>query len=178
MFGPVSLSNSYPRVAKDMLVWFYSHYFNDNEDLGHSFAPYVLDQDALETMDRIFCGDHYKADFRVLKEQLEFLGVSVPTLYKQYSELCEEGGVRFLDFGVDADFNYCIDGLVLVDIEFVKAKKRKRYMGDDGGRKRLNPSYTKKAPMQTHGGFLFTQVSVSAYLDGALISASLSTKIP
>ncbi|MEM5536425.1 lysophospholipid acyltransferase family protein [Neptuniibacter pectenicola] len=131
MFGPVSLSNSYPRVAKDMLVWFYSHYFNDNEDLGHSFAPYVLDQDALETMDRIFCGDHYKADFRVLKEQLEFLGVSVPTLYKQYSELCEEGGVRFLDFGVDADFNYCIDGLVLVDIEFVKAKKRKRYMGDD-----------------------------------------------
>lgn len=131
MFGPVSLSNSYPRVAKDMLVWFYSHYFNDNEDLGHSFAPYVLDQDALKTMDRIFCGDHYKADFRVLKEQLEFLGVSVPTLYKQYSELCEEGGVRFLDFGVDADFNYCIDGLVLVDIEFVKAKKRKRYMGDD-----------------------------------------------
>ena len=131
MFGPVSLSNSYPRVAKDMLVWFYSHYFNDNEDLGHSFSPYVLDQEALNNMDRMFSGDNYKADFRVLKEQLEFLGVSVPTLYKQYSELCEEGGVRFLDFGVDADFNYCIDGLVLVDIEFVKAKKRKRYIGED-----------------------------------------------
>ncbi|WP_420554309.1 GNAT family N-acyltransferase [Neptuniibacter marinus] len=131
MFGPVSLSNSYPRVAKDMLVWFYSHYFNDNEDLGHSFSPYVLDQEALNNMDRMFSGDNYKADFRALKEQLEFLGVSVPTLYKQYSELCEEGGVRFLDFGVDADFNYCIDGLVLVDIEFVKAKKRKRYIGED-----------------------------------------------
>lgn len=131
MFGPVSLSNSYPRVAKDMLVWFYSHYFNDSEDLGHSFSPYVLDQEALNNMDRMFSGDNYKADFRVLKEQLEFLGVSVPTLYKQYSELCEEGGVRFLDFGVDADFNYCIDGLVLVDIEFVKAKKRKRYIGED-----------------------------------------------
>lgn len=130
MFGPVSLSNNYPRAAKDMLVWFYRHYFGDNEDLGHSFAPYNLDQETLANMELLFAGDNYKADFRILKEQLEFLGVSVPTLYKQYSELCEDGGVRFLDFGVDADFNYCIDGLVLVDIEFVKAKKRKRYIGD------------------------------------------------
>lgn len=131
MFGPVSLSNSYPKVAKDMLVWFYSHYFNDNEDLGRSLSPYTLDKDTQANMERMFHGDNYKADFRLLKEQLEFLGVSVPTLYKQYSELCEDGGVRFLDFGVDADFNYCIDGLVLVDIEYVKAKKRKRYIGGD-----------------------------------------------
>lgn len=130
MFGPVSLSNSYPKVAKDMLVWFYCHYFGDNEDLGQSFSPYHLDAETLDNMRRMFSGENYKVDFRILKEQLEFLGVSVPTLYKQYSELCEEGGVRFLDFGVDADFNYCIDGLVLVDIEYVKAKKRKRYIGE------------------------------------------------
>jgi putative hemolysin len=130
MFGPVSLSNNYPKVAKDMLIWFYSHYFSDSEDLGRSLSPYTLDSETLANMQRMFSGDNYKADFRILKEQLEFLGVSVPTLYKQYSELCEEGGVRFLDFGVDADFNYCIDGLVLVDIEYVKAKKRKRYMGE------------------------------------------------
>lgn len=132
MFGPVSLSNSYPKVAKDMLIWFYRHYFNDQEDLGRSFTPYSLDQETENTMWHLFDGDNYKGDFKVLKEQLEFLGVSVPTLYKQYSEICEEGGVRFLDFGVDADFNYCVDGLVLVDIEFVKAKKRKRYMGEEG----------------------------------------------
>lgn len=139
MFGPVSLSNNYPRAAKDLLVWFYSHYFNDAEDLGHSFAPYNLDPETLTHMDRMFAGDNYKTDFRILKEQLEFLGVSVPTLYKQYSELCEEGGVRFLDFGVDADFNYCIDGLVLVDIQFVKEKKRKRYIGDIP-KDNINPS--------------------------------------
>ncbi|WP_286237375.1 GNAT family N-acyltransferase [Neptuniibacter halophilus] len=131
MFGPVSLSNSYPKVAKDMLIWFYRHYFGDTENLGHSFSPYHLDADAQNNLQRMFSGDNYKADFRILKEQLEFLGVSVPTLYKQYSELCEEGGVRFLDFGVDADFNYCIDGLVLVDIHHVKPKKRKRYMGEE-----------------------------------------------
>lgn len=130
MFGPVSLSNNYPKVAKDMLIWFYKHYFGDTEALGRSFSPYPLDSETQNNMTRLFCGDNYKADFKVLKEQLDFLGVSVPTLYKQYSELCEEGGVRFLDFGVDADFNYCIDGLVLVDIHHVKEKKRKRYIGE------------------------------------------------
>ena len=53
----------------------------------------------------------------------------MPTLYKQYSELCEPGGVSFLDFGIDPDFNYCIDGLVLVDTEQVKLRKRERYIG-------------------------------------------------
>ena len=78
---------------------------------------------------RLFCGNDYTADFRIMKEQLAFMGLSIPTLFKQYSELCEEGGVRFLDFGVDADFNFCVDGLVLVDIEKVKTKKRLRYIG-------------------------------------------------
>jgi hypothetical protein len=53
----------------------------------------------------------------------------VPTLYKQYSDVCEEGGVRFLDFGVDAAFNYCVDGLVLVDLDYLKERKRERYLG-------------------------------------------------
>jgi hypothetical protein len=34
-------------------------------------------------------------------------------LYKQYSEVCEPGGVQFIDFGSDPDFNNCVDGLVL-----------------------------------------------------------------
>jgi hypothetical protein len=37
--------------------------------------------------------------------------------------------VSFLNFGVDSDFNYCIDGLVLVDTEQVIARKRERYIG-------------------------------------------------
>ncbi|MFC6669058.1 GNAT family N-acyltransferase [Marinobacterium aestuariivivens] len=129
MFGPVSLSNSYPKAARDLIVWFYSHYFPDTEYLGRSLSPYNLDQDVRDNLQRLFRGDDYREDFRVLKEQLEFVGASVPTLYKQYSDVCEPGGVRFLDFGVDADFNYCVDGLVLVDLDYLKARKRERYLG-------------------------------------------------
>ena len=58
------------------------------------------------------------------------MGCSVPTLYKQYTEIAEPDGVRFLDFGIDPDFASCIDGLVLVDVQRLKPHKKARYMGE------------------------------------------------
>ncbi|WP_133012308.1 GNAT family N-acyltransferase [Marinomonas flavescens] len=128
MFGPVSLSNSYPQIAKDFIVSFYTLYFSDKEHLAKSFTPYQVNPEHTEIISGLFSGTSYEEDFKILKEQLGHFGASVPTLFKQYSELCEEGGVRFLDFGVDADFGYCVDGLVLVDLNTVKEAKRKRYL--------------------------------------------------
>jgi hypothetical protein len=54
--------------------------------------------------------------------------VTVPTLYKQYGELCEDNGVKFFDFGIDPDFNNSIDGYLLVDLQKLKEEKRKRYL--------------------------------------------------
>ncbi|BBB26637.1 GNAT family N-acyltransferase [Amphritea japonica] len=129
MFGPVSLSNSYPQHAKDLLVYFYSLYFPDKDALGKSLAPYRINQDVSCDLKKLFSGADYKEDFRTLKQQMDFLNCVVPTLYKQYADVCQEGGVRFLDFGVDADFNFCVDGLVLVDMDYLKQKKRARYIG-------------------------------------------------
>ena len=66
--------------------------------------------------------------FRVLKANLDRLGASVPMLYKQYTELCEPGGARFLAFGVDPDFSNSIDGLIEVDLQRIRSKKRARYL--------------------------------------------------
>ncbi len=63
-----------------------------------------------------------------LKSLLGNLGCAIP-LYKQYSEVCEPGGVQFIDFGSDPDFNNCVDGLVLVDLTYLKANRYQRYIG-------------------------------------------------
>ena len=75
-----------------------------------------------------FSGGDYQADLRRLKQLLSNLGCAIPPLYKQYSELCESGGVQFIDFGSDPDFNHCIDGLVLVDLTRLKASRYDRYI--------------------------------------------------
>lgn len=130
LFGPVSLSNHYPTFAKDLIVSFYRLHFADPEKLAHSFTPYHISAENKDIINTLFKGISYREDFAELKSQLKHLNAVVPTLYKQYSEICEDKGVRFLDFGVDAEFGYCIDGLVLVDLNRIKASKNLRYRGE------------------------------------------------
>jgi len=128
LFGPVSISDTYPAAAKDMLVYFYSTYFGAQTDTVRARLPYRLAADTERQMQSAFCGNDSKRDYVLLKSRLSHLGYSVPTLFKQYGELCEDGGVRFLDFNIDPDFADCVDGLVLVDLSMLKDSKRKRYI--------------------------------------------------
>lgn len=133
LFGPVTISNALPQTAKELLVYFYQLYFGTDRLMAPSRSPFILHKTVTEQLKTQFTGTDYKADFTQLKHLLANMGTSVPTLYKQYSELTEDEGVKFIDFGVDKDFNDCIDGLVLVDITKLKSKKRQRYLGKSLG---------------------------------------------
>lgn len=133
LFGPVSISNSYPQDAKDLLVYFYSKYFGSKEQPVTAITPYQIDWHRRDKLKQHFDGDDYKKDFIQLKALLNIHGHSVPTLYKQYTEVCEHDGIIFSDFNIDPDFSDCIDGFVIVDTDKLKPKKRERYIsiGED-----------------------------------------------
>ncbi|HEX5622888.1 MAG TPA: GNAT family N-acyltransferase [Sulfuricurvum sp.] len=128
MIGPVSISGSYPIHAQEALVYFYSLYFGGEKHHLAAKSPFRLSDYVKAEFSEIFLGHNYQHDFKVLKDYLKTFDVAVPTLYKQYSEICEEGGVQFIDFGIDVDFNNCIDGYIMVDIKQIKEAKRKRYI--------------------------------------------------
>lgn len=138
LFGPVSLSGGLPPAAKDLLVSFYRQHFAPALALAPSRRPYPQTQ-------LLFKGEDYGADLKHLKARLDNLGCAIPTLYKQYSELCEPGGVQFMDFGIDPDFNHCIDGLVWVDVSRIKPHRRARYIGSHMG----DPSRTQRTASTT-----------------------------
>ncbi len=126
LFGPVSISASLPMPGRDLLVAFYKLHFSPRWPLARSRQPYA--NGSLDIASQ-FTGQDYQQDLTILKSMLDNLGCGIPTLYKQYSELCEPGGVQFLDFGIDPDFGNCVDGLVLVDVHKMKQNKRQRYIG-------------------------------------------------
>lgn len=134
MFGPVSISNAYSDDAKNMLVYFYRKWFGDQSSLAKAKNPFVLPVKAQDVLRERFASTQYAEDWKILKESLRYYGFTVPILYKQYSELCEAGGVKFLDFGVDPDFANCVDGLILVQIALLKPAKKARYLGNANGR--------------------------------------------
>jgi putative hemolysin len=128
MFGPVSLSVNYPQYAKELIVDFYSNYFGTNDKFVEANLPFEFETQAI-ALDNPFTYDNYKEDFKLLKNKLKSMDLTVPTLYKQYSELCEEDGIKFYDFNIDPDFSNCIDSFIVVEIAKIKQSKLDRYMG-------------------------------------------------
>jgi len=76
----------------------------------------------------IFNGTSYKEDYKTLKQLLKPYNLTVPILYKHYTDLCELDGIKYLDFGVDSGFENCIDGLILIEIAKIKEEKKEKFI--------------------------------------------------
>ncbi|MEI2456378.1 MULTISPECIES: GNAT family N-acyltransferase [Lysobacter] len=124
LFGPVSISAALPADAREQIVAYYARYYGAAEADAVSRQPFVY-RAAPPQFDAVDAA----TAFRVLKNNLDALGATLPMLYKQYTDLCEPGGARFLAFGVDPAFSDAVDGLIEVDLLRLRPKKRERYLG-------------------------------------------------
>jgi putative hemolysin len=127
LFGPVSISNAYPQAAKELIIGFYQQQFASDLQNTKARTPFVISQQCKAFAATEFSAD-YSTSFKILNSELKKLGVKVPTLYKQYVELCVDKGCHFVAFNIDPDFNNCIDGLIMVEVDKIAPKKRQRYI--------------------------------------------------
>lgn len=132
LFGPVSLSAALPLEAREWIVHYHGHYFRDGEQLVRAHNPFRISRAVEEAATAEWAGRTPGEGLSLLKQRLAGLKAQLPTLYRQYADLCEPAGVRFLGFGVDPAFGGCVDGLVRLDLAHLKPFKRSRYIG--GGR--------------------------------------------
>jgi putative hemolysin len=130
VLGPVSLSAQLPEVAREWIVDCHAHYFGDRDGLAQARYRYRPSEPVALQAQACWHGQTWSQAASMLRDKLKAVGVSMPTLYRQYVELCEPDGVRFLDFGVDPDFGHCVDGLIRLDLHRLKASKRARYLGE------------------------------------------------
>jgi len=126
LLGAVSISHSFSSTAKSLIVYYYKKWYGDPEDLVKAKSPYIISREQLEEMESTFSGESAEADFPVLKQTLKTLGYAVPVLFRQYIKQCLPGGVRFMDFCVDLDFN-TVDGLLVMDLTRMEPRKKERY---------------------------------------------------
>ena len=128
LFGPVSMSVSLPREAREWIAAAHQHYFGA-PGLAAARQPFVVSPEVVQGVRTALEGLDASAGLGKLKHHLDALGVSLPVLYRQYVDLVEPDGVQFLDFGEDPGFSGCVDGLVMLDLAALKPAKRARYLG-------------------------------------------------
>lgn len=126
LFGGVSISNDYPEIAKQQIIGLYQHFFKPQNASAYASArmPYRCNRAITEAYRR----KTYHQAFKELKTDLAAQNLTIPVLFKHYVELCHKQGVKFIDFNIDPDFSFCIDGLILIDLNQIKESKRRRYL--------------------------------------------------
>jgi putative hemolysin len=133
LFGPASISAVYGKEGIARIAQFYgSYYANDSLD-ARARTPLVVDKQVQRQLATEFNGGDQDEDFKALRDALAERGMAVPTLYKHYARAMQPGGVSFSAFNMDHEFSDCVDSLVLADLQQLKPKKRKRYLGGERG---------------------------------------------
>jgi hypothetical protein len=129
LWGAVSISNTYSELAKGLIVSYYKNWYSGPQDLVVPFNHFQIHKNIQDEINQILNADNYTDDFKNLKNSLKNLGFSIPVLYRRYTEMSNYGGVKFLGFTIDVNFNNAIDGLILIDLTQLKDEYKERFIG-------------------------------------------------
>lgn len=127
LFGPVSISNRYQAVSKELMISFMENQVTQKEwsDLVRARHAPRRQRSGLHTHVSDYC-----MDIDELSEIVSDLDPShggVPVLLRQYLRL----GGRLLGFSVDSRFSDTVDGLIVVDLMRTEFKLLERYLGKE-----------------------------------------------
>ncbi|MFH2032024.1 MAG: lysophospholipid acyltransferase family protein [Bacteroidota bacterium] len=128
LFGPVSISDNYSQEGKEWIVHYCNKWFSGDQKLAEAKNPFQFSIERLNSLDSIISGSTAKQDYLIVKSLLKHIGFTFPVLYKHYTELCSDGGVKFFNFNIDNSFGACVDGLIFVELSKIKEDKRNKYL--------------------------------------------------
>jgi len=127
LWGAVSISDTYHKDAKDMIVFYHLKWFKESNNYAAAKNPFSISEKNRIEFSKLFIGNSANEDFQILKKTLRNYNQSCPVLLRKYVELCNYGGASFIDFGIDENFANSIDCLILLDLDMLKEDFKKRY---------------------------------------------------
>lgn len=124
LIGPVSISNDFSRFSKSLIVSFIRKYFSDEELSAHIEPRKAFIVKADKVIDSGIFIDNAESDINKIEKIIMDIepGYRLPVLLKKYLEI----NGRIIAFNIDPAFNYCLDGLLILDLyrtpaDFIKA---------------------------------------------------------
>ena len=121
LMGPVSISNDFSRFSKELIMSFIRKYYYNTELAAHvhpkmEFKVSGFREHEVESILASQKDDLKKLDNYI--STLEIQGMRIPVLIKKYLSQ----NAKVVGFNVDPDFNYSLDGLMILDINELPAE--------------------------------------------------------
>jgi len=125
LFGKMTMYPSYDRVARDMILFFLEKHFGDSEGLILPMKPLEIEQDRQE-MQRLFCEEEFKADYRILNREVRARGYNIPPLVDAY--MCLSPTMKMFGTAINYGFGDVEETGILIAVDEILDEKRVRHI--------------------------------------------------
>jgi putative hemolysin len=129
LFGPVSISNSYAPISRQLMVDYLRAHNIETRLARHVRPRHPFRAVRSRTKNEVEVADFKDIEHlsRAIK-RIEHDSKGIPILLKQYLKM----GGRLLGFSADDKFSDALDGLIVVDLRASEPRVLARYMGEEG----------------------------------------------
>lgn len=124
-FGKVTMYPSYNSDCRNMILYFIHKYFHDNDNLVTPINPLETNTD-IEAMEKLFVGENYKEDYKILNTTVREHGINIPPLVNAYMNLSPS--MRMFGTAINDVFGNVEESGILITIEDIFEDKRKRHI--------------------------------------------------
>lgn len=124
-FGKITMYTHFHTRARDLILYFFHKYFNDDEDLvtpkkGLDFITPV------EQLSNVFNGKKYKEDYKILSVKVRELGENIPPLFNAYMKLSPT--MKVFGTAINEHFGGVEETGILIKINDIYESKKQRHI--------------------------------------------------
>lgn len=124
-FGKFTMYPSYDRMARDMILYFLKVYFSDPDSLILPMKPLSLWHDEC-IFEKLFAGNDFKQDYRVLNREVRNLGYNIPPLVNAYMGLSPT--MKLFGTSINDEFGDVEETGILIAVDEILEEKRVRHI--------------------------------------------------
>lgn len=124
-FGKMTMYPSYNRFGRDMILYFLKKHFNDKDKLITPMQPLLIETDE-KVLEKLFCYDTFKEDYKVLNTEVRKLGYNIPPLVNAYMSLSPT--MRMFGTAINDGFGDVEETGILIAMDEILEEKRVRHI--------------------------------------------------
>ena len=124
-FGKMTMYSSYNRFGRDMILYFLKKHFNDKDKLITPMRPLLIETDE-KVLEKLFCHDTFKEDYKVLNAEVRKLGYNIPPVVNAYMSLSPT--MRMFGTAINDGFGDVEETGILIAVDEILEEKRVRHI--------------------------------------------------
>ncbi|NPA44891.1 MAG: GNAT family N-acetyltransferase [Chlorobi bacterium] len=124
-FGKVTMYTNFDKFARDLILYFMNHHFEDKEHLVYPIKPLPYFHEESE-LKKFFPSDNYNENKKILSKEVRARGENVPPLINAYMGLSET--MKCFGTSINTHFGDVEETGILVTINDIYENKKKRHL--------------------------------------------------